>query len=344
MLESPHNGNQGKLLPDLSVSMVTYNSAPCLDGILESLAGQQGVRWKLFVVDNASQDGTRAKLEQLSNVTLNRTNVGFGAAHNQNLSRFRGRYVLFLNPDLTFSTDLFAGLTNFLDENPQVGIAGPRVLEGRDRIPFPPRRFYPGEGMVPLEPGLRRKEYAWISGCCLAIRRAALEQVGGFDPGYFLYQEETDLCLRVRRAGYRIAWCPELEVEHAGQQSQTEFSEYERARKLFEGTAQFLRKHYGTRQLNSMFRFQHLGTSTLLGVSRMLPKSAWLRARPFRRNGCAPDATSAGNGWIVLGSVLFYCWIQSSRKLPCASWKCSWNICEAAAGSLWMITDFALGI
>jgi GT2 family glycosyltransferase len=129
---------------------------------------------------------------------------------------------------------------------------------------------------------LRRKEYAWISGCCLAIRRAALEQVGGFDPGYFLYQEETDLCLRVRRAGYRIAWCPELEVEHAGQQSQTEFSEYERARKLFEGTAQFLRKHYGTRQLNSMFRFQHLGTSTLLGVSRMLPKSAWLRARPFR--------------------------------------------------------------
>lgn len=59
--------------------------------------------------------------------------------------------------------------------------------------------------MVPLEPGLRGKEYAWISGCCLAIRRAVLEQVGGFDPDYFLYQEETDLCLRVRRAGYRIA-------------------------------------------------------------------------------------------------------------------------------------------
>jgi len=52
---------------------------------------------------------------------------------------------------------------------------------------------------------LRGKEYAWISGCCLAIRRAVLEQVGGFDPDYFLYQEETDLCLRVRRAGYRIA-------------------------------------------------------------------------------------------------------------------------------------------
>ena len=205
MLESPHKRNQGNLLPDLSVSMVTYNSARCLDGILESLAAQQGVRWELFVVDNASQDGTRAKLEHFSNVTPNRMNVGYGAAHNQNLSRFCGRHVLFLNPDLTFSTGLFAGLTKFLDENPQVGITSPRVTEGQERIPFPPRRFYPGEGMVPLEPGLRRKEYAWISGCCLAIRRAVLEQVGGFDPDYFLYQEETDLCPRVRRAGYRIA-------------------------------------------------------------------------------------------------------------------------------------------
>jgi GT2 family glycosyltransferase len=282
LLDSSNNCNQGKPLPDLSVSVVTYNSAPCLDGVLESLTRQQGVRWELFVVDNASRDGTRIKLEHLSNVTLNRTNVGFGAAHNQNLSRFRGRHVLFLNPDLIFSTDLLAGLTNFLDENPQVGIVGPRVIEGRERIPFPPRRFYPGEGMVPLEPGLRRNEYAWVSGCCLAIRRAVLEQVGGFDPVYFLYQEETDLCLRVRRAGYRIGWCPELEVEHAGRQSLTEFSEYEQARKLFEGTIQFWRKHYGGRELNSMLRFQHLGTSVLLGVSRMLPKSAWLRARPFR--------------------------------------------------------------
>jgi GT2 family glycosyltransferase len=236
----------------------------------------------LFVVDNASHDGTRAKLKALPNVTVNQTNVGYGAAHNQNLSRFRGRHVLFLNPDLTFSRGLFAALTNFLDENAEVGIVGPRVLEGRERIAFPPRRFYPGEGMVPLEPGLRREEYAWVSGCCLAIRRAVLEQVGGFDLDYFLYQEETDLCLRVRRAGYRIAWCPEFEVEHGGQQSQTDISEYEQARKLFEGTFQFWTKHYGRKELNSMLRFQHLGTSALLAVARMLPASAWLRARPFR--------------------------------------------------------------
>jgi N-acetylglucosaminyl-diphospho-decaprenol L-rhamnosyltransferase len=218
LLEVPHNRDQDDLM-DLSVSMVTYNSASCLDGFLRSLARQEGVRWELLVVDNASQDGTPAKLERLPNVTLNRTNVGYAAAHNQNLSRFHGRHVLFLNPDLTFSPDLFAGLVSFLDENPLVGVVGPRVLEGPERIPFPPRRFYPGEGMLALEPGLRRKEYAWLSGCCLAIRRAVLEQVRGFDPDYFLYQEETDLCLRVRRAGYRVACCPELEVEHVGQQS-----------------------------------------------------------------------------------------------------------------------------
>jgi N-acetylglucosaminyl-diphospho-decaprenol L-rhamnosyltransferase len=281
LLEVPHNRDQDDLM-DLLVSMVTYNSASCLDGSLRSLARQEGVRWELLVVDNASQDGTPAKLERLPNVTLNRTNVGYAAAHNQNLSRFHGRHVLFLNPDLTFSPDLFAGLVSFLDENPLVGVVGPRVLEGPERIPFPPRRFYPGEGMLALEPGLRRKEYAWLSGCCLAIRRAVLEQVRGFDPDYFLYQEETDLCLRVRRAGYRVACCPELEVEHVGQQSQTELSEYERARKVFEGTALFWRKHYPSQQVPSMVRFQYLGASALLAVSRVLPKSVWLRARPFR--------------------------------------------------------------
>jgi hypothetical protein len=71
-------------------------------------------------------------------------------------------------------------------------------------------------------------------------------------------------------------------VEHAGQQSQTELSEYEQARNVFKGTIQFWRKHYRTQELNGMLRFQHLGTSALLGASRMVPKSAWPRARPFR--------------------------------------------------------------
>jgi GT2 family glycosyltransferase len=261
--------------PDLSVSIVTYNSAHCLNTLLDSLALQEGVRWELFVVDNASSDDSAARVREWkhANITINRSNVGFGRGHNQNLYRFRGRHVLFLNPDLTFSPGLFAGLVNFLDANPGVAVAGPAIVEGAHRIPSPPRRFYPGESIVALEPELRRKDYAWVSGCCLAIRRPILQELGGFDPDYFLYGEETDLCLRVRQAGYKVSWCPEHEVEHAGLQSQIDLSDYARFRNLFEGTALFWEKHYPASEVRSMIQFQYLLTRLLLPLLEVLPSS-----------------------------------------------------------------------
>ena len=242
-------GNENTETPDLSVSVVTYNSAHCLDALFESLSIQLGVRWELFVFDNASTDSTAAWLAKrmVGNVTVNRTNVGYGRAHNQNRARFRGRHVLFLNPDVTFPAGLFAALVSFLDANPKAGVVGPSVLEGKERAAFPPRRFYPGERTIALEPGLRRGYYAWLSGCCMAIRRSVLEEVGGFDPDFFLYQEETDLCLRVRRSGYQIGWCQEWQVLHTHLQSQIGLSEYDQERRLLEGTVLFW--HFEDRQI-----------------------------------------------------------------------------------------------
>jgi hypothetical protein len=273
--------------PDLSVSVVTYNSAHCLDAFFESLSMQQGVRWELFLVDNASTDRTAARLQDcaIGNLTLNPRNIGYGGAHNQNRSHFRGRHVLFLNPDQTLAPQVFERLVRFLDENPRFAVAGPKVIEGPERVPFPPRRFYPGEGMIVLERGIARHEYAWVSGCCLAIRRSVLDEIGGFDPDYFLYQEETDLCLRVRRAGYKIGWCPEVEVLHAGGQSQAHLSEYEQARRLFDGTALFWEKHYPSSELPSMVRFQYLAARAFLalgGCWRWLPGETSRQFRPER--------------------------------------------------------------
>lgn len=272
--------------PDLSVSVVTYNSAHCLDAFFESLSAQRGVRWELFVVDNASTDGTPDMLrrQMQGNVTLNQRNTGYGCAHNQNRERFRGRHVLFLNPDVTFAPGVFAALAGFLDANPRAGVAGPKVLEGPERAPFLPRRFYPGEGMVALDRGLRRRDYGWIGGCCLAIRRQVLEEIGGFDRDYFLYSEDTDLCLRVRRAGYRIGWCPEVEVVHQGRQSQTRLSEYAMARNLFSGVAIFLGKHYAERDVRSMLRFQLLAARVVLALPEGLLRVPGRGAAPFRRD------------------------------------------------------------
>jgi GT2 family glycosyltransferase len=156
------------------------------------------------------------------------------------------------------------------------------VLEGPQRIPFPPRRFYPGEAMIPLEPGLHRTEPAWITGACLAVRRSVFETAGGFDPDYFLYFEETDLCLRIRRAGYRIGWLPQFTVWHTGQHSHAALSEYQRACNLFSGLTVFWQKHYDLRDVRSMLRFQCLAASVMLLCGRLLPGEA--RRRPaFRR-------------------------------------------------------------
>jgi GT2 family glycosyltransferase len=298
---------------DLSVSVVTYNSAHCLEALFESLTIQLGVCWELFIVDNASTDGTASWLgrRQAGNVTVNPTNVGYGRAHNQNRPQFRGRYVLFLNPDVTFPAGLFGALVAFLDANPKVGVVGPSILEGRDRAAFPPRRFYPGERAIALERGLQRDYYAWLSGCCLAIRRSVLEEVGGFDPDFFLYQEETDLCLRVRRAGYQIGWYPEWRVLHAHLQSQIGLPEYDQERHLLEGTVLFWRKHFSAEDLPNIVRFQYLRARAILALHESFPWLTKHRAFPRDRLRARRDFC---HEWLIRGGYrIFALNLRSSR-------------------------------
>jgi GT2 family glycosyltransferase len=250
---------------------------------MRSIRSQEGVRWELLIVDNCSSDGTQDVLRGIPEacVTFNSGNVGFGTAHNQNARRARGRHILFLNPDVSFGCGLFAGLTAALDQNTACAIAGPHVLEGseQDRRSFPPRQFYPGEGVFPLESN--REGYAWMSGCCLAMRRSVFEQVGGFDEGFFLYGEDTDLCLRTRQAGWRIAWLPQVEVLHSGRQSQSELSAYQRHRNLFRGVARFCEKHYAPPQTRSIMRVQFIAASLASALILLAGRSARGEDDPF---------------------------------------------------------------
>lgn len=257
--------------PQISVSVVTYNNQHCLPGFLDSLRHQTDVRWELSFFDNASRDGTPALIQQAAMGTLfvSDENIGFGRAHNHNAARCRGAYLLILNPDLEFGPGLFAGLLRYLEDHPEQALAGPRVLEGASGQPFPPRHFYPGEGMIALEPGLRGRSIAWLNGCCLMIRREVFEKLGGFDADYFLYQDETDLCLRARRAGYRIGHAENTAVHHLHRQSQRGLSEYEYARLVFRGSAVFWGKHYPQRDVLRMVRFQYWISRALLGLNRL---------------------------------------------------------------------------
>ena len=293
--------------PQVSVSVITYNSADCLPVFLESLRQQQGVRWEAFFFDNASRDGTRALIEDaaLGKLVFNKVNIGYGQAHNRNVAACQGSYLLLLNPDLQFGPDLLQRLLRTLEEHPEYCLVGPHILEGPDRRPFPPRRFYPGEGMIALEPSLQRREIAWLSGCCMMIRRDVFDRLGGFDPDYFLYQEETDLCLRARRAGYSIGYADDAVVHHLHRQSQRELTEYEYAHRVFRGSALFWEKHYAPREVLGMVRFQYWMTwillrfasirgwlpefPSVLGEARVRARNdicrEWLQKRGFRRTG-----------------------------------------------------------
>jgi GT2 family glycosyltransferase len=263
---------ESEIVPDVSVSIVSYENESCIDSMMSDLRAQKGVSWDAVVFDNASSDNTVRRLGSATDLTIvaSPKNVGYSAAHNRNISASTGRYVLLLNADVRFPPDLLARVVRHLDDHPSHGMAGPKVLEGNRRQHFPPRHFYPGEGMIELEPRLQRSEIAWLNGCCLMARRSVLEELGGFDEDFFLYQAETDLCLRARRGGHSLGWVPDVSVHHLHRQSQRDISEYEYSRRIFEGSAVFWRKHYPEPDVARMARFQILMSTTVMPLEKPL--------------------------------------------------------------------------
>jgi GT2 family glycosyltransferase len=276
--------------PRLALSVVTYNNSHCLPVFLESLDRQVGVDWEALFFDNASADDTVPILERWSGARIQRSaeNIGYSRGHNRNVEATDAEYLVLLNADLDLAPDTLSILARHLDDHPRDAIAGPQVFEGGNREVFPPRHFYPGEGMIPLRDKMPRRDIAWLNGCCFVMRRSVFEKVGGFDEDFFLYQGETDLCLRARREGHTLGYCRDARVVHLHRQSQRESTDYDYAVRVFEGSAVFWKKHYSAHDVERMARFQYAIASLLLarggairritGLDRELSESR-LRAR-----------------------------------------------------------------
>jgi N-acetylglucosaminyl-diphospho-decaprenol L-rhamnosyltransferase len=205
--------------------IVSFNTCEHLAACLRSLQGLEVV-----VVDNGSSDGSPDVVQRdFPGATLirNPENRGFGRAVNQTLPLLDSPFVLLLNSDATLQGGALETLRGFLEAHPKVAAVGPRIRgpEGPE-VSFGPsptlfsewrerrllKRGAPSE--VEALTGTAR-EPAWISAACFLIRTEALVSVGGFDEGFFLYYEDVDLCLRLREAGWTIAFCPLAEVVHA---------------------------------------------------------------------------------------------------------------------------------
>jgi N-acetylglucosaminyl-diphospho-decaprenol L-rhamnosyltransferase len=226
--------------------VVTRNSA---GQIGESLTALRGSGASVRVVDNASTDRTAALVRHdHADVWFesNATNVGFARAVNQALRGTSADVVLLVNPDCVTPAETVRGLVSHVREHPEVGIAGPRLVgaEGETAISAHPfetlasvvaSRF--GGSLLPVAVrrhlgGRNRRRSMdaslgtasatgpvavdWLSGACLAIRGDLLRELGGLDERYFLYYEDEELCLQVRRRGYEVVLLTQLQAMHLG--------------------------------------------------------------------------------------------------------------------------------
>jgi GT2 family glycosyltransferase len=218
----------------LSVIIVSFNVKYFLEQCLCSL--KRGIdqstllsgNTEVFVVDNASTDGSVAFLQPLYpsvHFIQNTQNHGFARANNQALPQCRGSFVLFLNPDTILAEDSLEICVSFLMSHPRAGAAGVRMIDGSGRFLKESKRGFPGprasffkmSGMASVFPGSRffAAYYAGhldphrdhpveiLSGACMMVRKTALDQTGGFDEQFFMYAEDIDLSYRIRRAGYQ---------------------------------------------------------------------------------------------------------------------------------------------
>jgi len=253
----------------LSIIIVSWNAREDLVNCLRSIGKKQPCdEYEIIVIDNASMDGTAETVRNnFPEVTLivNDENRGFAAANNQGIRRSQGQYILLLNPDTIVHSESLNILVNFLDDNKNVGICGPKLLNN-DGTTQPSTRRYPTfRGVIHRHTVFRsirifRGQYQkWlmkdfghdkqmdvdeVTGAALMVRRSVIEEVGDMDEAFFMYYEEVDLCFRANQVNWRIVFIPDAKITHLGGRSAEQIPVSNRIMMLT-SLLTFFRKHRG---------------------------------------------------------------------------------------------------
>jgi GT2 family glycosyltransferase len=287
---------------DLSVITVTHDGREMALATLRSAAARLGdLEAEWIVVDNASTDGTPEAIEaEFPHVRVVRApNHGFAAGNNVALAHARGRYVLLVNPDVEIQQGTLRELVDALDARPEVGVASV-LTEGPDgallptirRLPTPARdlgealgaaRIRPLRGLQELDDRYedygRERSADWLVGSFLLARRAAVEEVGPLDDGFFLYSEEIDWCHRFRLAGWDVRHLPLMTItHHCGESDRPDL-----VAQLASSRLRFAYKHFSRRRavaIHAALAFGHL-----LRLACFAPAAPW--RPPLRRRARA---------------------------------------------------------
>ncbi|MCY3719800.1 MAG: glycosyltransferase family 2 protein [Anaerolineaceae bacterium] len=266
-------------MADLGIVILNWNTRDLLRRCLQTVLASEGVeRFRVVVVDNASSDDSVAMLRQefpQVGVIANPVNSGYPAGNNLGLRQlgYEGqgrvredapRHAMLLNPDTEVPPDALARLVDYMDARPEIGIAGPRLmlpdgsldLACRRSFPSPQVSLYRFTGLARLFPRHRQfgrynmtfadpgqeLEVDAVVGACMIVRREAIAQAGLLDEDFFMYGEDLDWAWRIKAAGWKVYYQPQVVVQHvkraASRQSRRAGHEFQRAMLIF------YRKHY----------------------------------------------------------------------------------------------------
>ena len=253
----------------LSIIVVSWNVKEDLGNCLRSIEeNKPREEFEIIGVDNASTDGSVETIKKDFpdvKIIANSDNCGFSAANNQAIRIAKGKYVFLLNPDTIVYPNSLDTLTTFLDEHPDVGACGPKFLDANGQV-------HSSVGYVPTFRSLlygrtflrslgifrrRHKELTarnfdfeksgdvdQLSGAALMVRRSVMEEIGLMDENFFMYYEDVDLCLRIRKTGFRIVYLPDSIITHIGGKSSDQVSARRRIM-LYRSMFVYFRKHRG---------------------------------------------------------------------------------------------------
>lgn len=256
--------------PDISICIVALNAREYLRGCLASIhkfSWQSSI--EIILTDNHSTDGTLEMLAQEFpdvHVIRNPRNDGFAKPANLAVKESRGRYILLLNPDAVVHEASLDNLKAYLDAEPRVGIVGPKTLNRDGTLQKRCRRgegrpwdaFCHLSGLARMFPRERRfngyllnylsedevHEVQAVSGACMLVRRQVFDQVGLLDERFFAYQEDSDLCLRARQAGWKVCYLPTARVTHFGGKGGASVHPYHSLLEWHLSYFRYYRKHF----------------------------------------------------------------------------------------------------
>lgn len=225
--------------PMVSALIVSHNEKEVLLQCLRSFYATADVPVEAVIVDNASTDGSAAAVAAefpKATVLIEQKNRGYGRAANVGLERCKSRFVLLLNPDITMDPQVVGRLADLLLTRPDAGAVGPRVLmpdgsrdpDARRSFPVPRTLLYRSVGLSRLFPKSSRfgrynmghlaesdvHEMDAGTKDCLMLRMAAIDRIGFFDPRYFMFGEDIDLCYRLKLGGWKVFYLPTATAIH----------------------------------------------------------------------------------------------------------------------------------